>query len=52
MITTPITTIKLGHGLVKYVDIGLANLLRGCIDILNETEQIKNQFRKEFPDSF
>lgn len=52
MQTSPITTIKLGHGLVKYVDISLETLLNGCIDMLNETEEIKNQFRKEFPHLF
>jgi len=49
---SPITTIKLGHGLVKSVDISLENLLKGCIDLLDETEKIKNQFRNEFPNLF
>jgi len=52
MITSPITTIKLGHGVVKYVDISLETLLNSCIEVLNETEQIKNQFRKEYPSLF
>jgi len=49
MITSPITTIKLGHGLVKEIDISLETLLRSCIEVLNETEQIKNQFKREYP---
>ena len=42
-------TIKLGHGLVKYVDISLETLLYGCIELLDETEKIKREFRKEYP---
>lgn len=42
-------TIKLGTCLVKSVDISLETLLKSCIEALDETEKLKNQFKKEYP---
>lgn len=44
-----IQQVKLGHGIPKIVGISLNTLLKGCIEELNETQKIKDQFRKEFP---
>ena len=42
-------TIHLGQCLTKFAEISLDTLLKSCIEILDETEQIKNQFKAEYP---
>lgn len=43
------TIIHFGNCLTKSADISLENLLKGCVELLDETEQIKKQFIEEFP---
>jgi len=42
-------TIHLGTCLTKPIDISLKTLLLRCLDVLDESERIKEQFKKEFP---
>lgn len=45
-----IQQVNLGREIPKFIDISLHTLLKGCIESLDETQKIKNQFKKEFPE--